>query len=198
MAVFNMAGCPIEERRRWPVITASHEDNIPNKFRILKGRHIQMRKYTGIELTTSRLHNFIMAKVSHALNHSAMEAELTTSRLHSFIMAEVSHALNHSAMEAELTTSRLHSFIMAEVSHALNHSAMEAELTTSRLHNFIMAKVSHALNHSAMEAVRKRKTWNSRSVGMGQRMATGYASFYLRTRMEETTSGVSIPRQRRN
>ena len=28
---------------------------------------------SGIELTTSRLHNFIMAKVSHALNHSAME-----------------------------------------------------------------------------------------------------------------------------
>ena len=47
-----------------------------------------------------------MAMVSHALNHSAMEAELTTSRLHSFNMAKVSHALNHSAMEAELTTSR--------------------------------------------------------------------------------------------
>ena len=29
---------------------------------------------SGIELTTSRLHSFIMAKVSHALNHSAMEA----------------------------------------------------------------------------------------------------------------------------
>ena len=29
-----------------------------------------------------------------------MEAELTTSRLHSFIVAKVSHALNHSAMEA--------------------------------------------------------------------------------------------------
>ena len=107
---------------------------------------------SGIELTTSRLHSFIMAKVSHALNHSAMEAELTTSRLHSFIVAKVSHALNHSAMEAELTTSCLHSFIVAKVSHALNHSAMEAELTTSRLHSFIVAKVSHALNHSAMEA----------------------------------------------
>ena len=36
---FNMAGYLIEERRRWPVITASHGDNnIPNKFRILKGR----------------------------------------------------------------------------------------------------------------------------------------------------------------
>ena len=53
---------------------------------------------SGIELTHSRLHSFIMAKVSHALNHSAMEAELTTSRLHSFIMAKVSHALNHSAI----------------------------------------------------------------------------------------------------
>ena len=29
---------------------------------------------SGIELTTSRLHSFIMAEVSHALNHSAMEA----------------------------------------------------------------------------------------------------------------------------
>ena len=44
MAVFNVAGYLIEERRRWPVITASHGDSIPNKFRILKGRHIQMRK----------------------------------------------------------------------------------------------------------------------------------------------------------
>ena len=79
---------------------------------------------SGIELTTSRLHSFIVAKVSHTLNHSAMEAELTTSRLHSFIVAKVSHTLNHSAMEAELTTSRLHSFIVAKVSHALNHSAM--------------------------------------------------------------------------
>ena len=40
-AVFNVAGYLIEERRRWPVITG---DNIPNKFRILKERHIQMRK----------------------------------------------------------------------------------------------------------------------------------------------------------
>ena len=44
MAVFNVTGYLIEERRRWPVITASHEDNIPNKFRILKDRHIQKRK----------------------------------------------------------------------------------------------------------------------------------------------------------
>ena len=44
MAVFNVAGYLVEERCRWPVITASHGDNIPNKFRILKGRHIQMRK----------------------------------------------------------------------------------------------------------------------------------------------------------
>ena len=39
-----------------------------------------------------------MAMVSHALNHSAMEAELTTSRLHSFNMAKVCDADNHSAM----------------------------------------------------------------------------------------------------
>ena len=30
MAVFNMAGYLIEERRRWPVI----KDNIPNEFKI--------------------------------------------------------------------------------------------------------------------------------------------------------------------
>ena len=42
MAVFNVDGYLVEERRRWPVITGS--DNIPNKFRILKERHIQMRK----------------------------------------------------------------------------------------------------------------------------------------------------------
>ena len=40
MAVFNMAGYLIEERRRWPVI----KDNIPNEFKIEKERHIQMRK----------------------------------------------------------------------------------------------------------------------------------------------------------
>ena len=68
-----------------------HGDNILNKFRILKERHIQMRKpyqlpgwtenssyyivpRSGLELTTSRLHSFIVAKVSHALTHSAMEA----------------------------------------------------------------------------------------------------------------------------
>ena len=44
MAVFNMAGNLIEKKRRWPVITASHGDNIANKFRILKERHIQTRK----------------------------------------------------------------------------------------------------------------------------------------------------------
>ena len=45
---------------------------------------------------THDLHSFIMAKVSHALNHSATEAELMTSNLHSFIVAKVSNALNHS------------------------------------------------------------------------------------------------------
>ena len=65
-----------------------HEDNIPSEFRILKERHIQMREYqlvglktrptivprSGFELTTSRLHSFIVAKVSHAISHSATEA----------------------------------------------------------------------------------------------------------------------------
>ena len=41
---FNVAGYLIEERRRWPVITLPHEDNVLNKFRILKERHVQMRK----------------------------------------------------------------------------------------------------------------------------------------------------------
>ena len=41
---FYVAGYLIEERRRWPVITASPEDNVLNKFRILKERHVQMRK----------------------------------------------------------------------------------------------------------------------------------------------------------
>ena len=41
---FYVAGYLIEERRRWPVFTASHEDNVINKFRILKERHVQMRK----------------------------------------------------------------------------------------------------------------------------------------------------------
>ena len=44
MAVFYVAAYLIEERRMWPVITASHEDNALNKFRILKERHVQMRK----------------------------------------------------------------------------------------------------------------------------------------------------------
>ena len=43
MAVFYVAGYLIEERR-CPVITASHEDNVLNKFRILRERHVQMRK----------------------------------------------------------------------------------------------------------------------------------------------------------
>ena len=42
MTVFNVAGYLIEERRRWPVIITA--DNIPNKFRIFKEMHIQMRK----------------------------------------------------------------------------------------------------------------------------------------------------------
>ena len=44
MAVFYVAGYLIEERFRWPVITASPQDNVLNKFRILKERHVQLRK----------------------------------------------------------------------------------------------------------------------------------------------------------
>ena len=50
MAVFYVARYLIEERRRWPVIRPTsttvlpHEDNVLNKFRILKERHVRMRK----------------------------------------------------------------------------------------------------------------------------------------------------------
>ena len=44
IAVFYVAGYLIEERHRWPLITASHKDNVLNKFRISKERHVQMRK----------------------------------------------------------------------------------------------------------------------------------------------------------
>ena len=40
--LFNVVGYLIEERRRWPIINDSHEDNVLNKFRIWKERHIQM------------------------------------------------------------------------------------------------------------------------------------------------------------
>ena len=45
MAVFYVAGYLIEERRRWPItVLLPREDNVPNKFRILKERHVRMRK----------------------------------------------------------------------------------------------------------------------------------------------------------
>ena len=44
--VFNVAGYLIEGKRRWLAINRMlpHEDNILNKFRIRKERHIRMRK----------------------------------------------------------------------------------------------------------------------------------------------------------
>ena len=45
MAVFNVAGYLTEKRQRWPVILLlPHEDNISNKIRILKERHIHYEK----------------------------------------------------------------------------------------------------------------------------------------------------------
>ena len=45
---FYVADYLIEERRRWPVIILlPHEYNVLNKFRILKERHVQMRKLTS-------------------------------------------------------------------------------------------------------------------------------------------------------
>ena len=52
---FNVAGYLIEERRRWPIINASHEDNVLNKFRIWKERHIQMRKTVPVTLSDEKL-----------------------------------------------------------------------------------------------------------------------------------------------
>ena len=43
MAFFNVAGY-LTERRRWPIIIASREVNVLNKFRIRKDRHVQIRK----------------------------------------------------------------------------------------------------------------------------------------------------------
>ena len=40
--LFYVVGYLIQERRRWPIMT--HEDNVLNKFRIWKERHVQMRK----------------------------------------------------------------------------------------------------------------------------------------------------------
>ena len=92
MAVFNVAGYLIEERRRWSAITASHEDNIPNKFRILKERHIQIKKPYQFQLSgwtkNSSYYSVLVGDRPH---------DLKTSRLHSFIMTKVSHAHNHSA-----------------------------------------------------------------------------------------------------
>ena len=34
----------LEEKRRWLIIMLPHEDNVLNKFRIWKERHIQMRE----------------------------------------------------------------------------------------------------------------------------------------------------------
>ena len=83
-----MAGYLIEERRRSPVITATHEDNALNKFRIVKARNVQMRKryqspgqdeklillyFPGRGLNSRLPHTVAsnMVRVSHALNHSA-------------------------------------------------------------------------------------------------------------------------------
>ena len=86
MAVFNVAGYLIEERRRCSVITASPRGQIPNKFSTswLAGlkMHPTILLRSGIELITSRLHSFIVAKVSHALTHSTMEAVLHVPYVH--------------------------------------------------------------------------------------------------------------------
>ncbi len=91
--MFNVAGYLMEERRRWPVITASHEDNVLNKFRIWKERHVQMRKPYQ---SPGRMKNssYYMAPVgdwTHDLPHTVASN-----------MVKVSHALNHSATTAVL------------------------------------------------------------------------------------------------
>ena len=44
--LFNVAGYLIEEKRSWPIITASgpHEDNVLNKFRIWKERQMREKR----------------------------------------------------------------------------------------------------------------------------------------------------------
>ena len=85
-----MAGYLIEERRRWTVIT---EDNVLNKFRILKERHVQMRKpYQSPGHDEKLILLNIIAPVgdwTHDLPHTVASN-----------MVKVSHALNHSATEA--------------------------------------------------------------------------------------------------
>ena len=87
-----------------------HEDNVLNKFRILKERHVQMRKpykspgrmkkssyyiaRSGIKITTS-LHTIAsnMVKVSHALNHRA-----NTSRNSSTVLCEEVDPVNSTSV----------------------------------------------------------------------------------------------------
>ena len=91
MAVFfYVAGYLIEERRRWPVITASPRGQCSKQIQNFEGKACSNEKtlpvtwsdeklilllyilpLSGIELTTVASN---MVKVSHALNHSAAEA----------------------------------------------------------------------------------------------------------------------------
>ena len=81
MAVFNVAGYLIEERRRWSAITASHEDNIPNKFRILKERHIQMKKTYRFQLSKNQTSSScLVGPKNHPTIVSRSGIDLTTSR----------------------------------------------------------------------------------------------------------------------
>ena len=91
MAVVYVAGYLIEERRRWPVITASSRGKCSKYIQNFEGKacsdektlpvtcsglktHPTILPRSGIELTTSRTPVASnMVKVSHALNHSAME-----------------------------------------------------------------------------------------------------------------------------
>ena len=91
MSVFNVAGYLIAERRKWPVIDCFPTGTIvkinsefwkKGTFRwenrtsclVWLKTHPAIVPRSGIELTTSRLRSFTVAEVSHAPNHSAMEA----------------------------------------------------------------------------------------------------------------------------
>ena len=89
MAVFNVAGYLIEAQMAcnycFPNGTIIFQINSEfwkegifrweNRTSCLVGlkTHPTIVPRSGIELTTSRLHSFIVARVSHALNHSAMD-----------------------------------------------------------------------------------------------------------------------------
>ena len=134
-----------------------YRDNIPNKLQILKERHIQMRKpyqlqlvglkthptivpRSGFKLTTSRLHNVIMAKVSHALN---LKTRVNKSGLLDLF---VEIAVNFHCQVETMQTDRnvdSRSHVIFESSDSLlrhrisEHEAVELQLKQKVIYNYL-------------------------------------------------------------